>query len=129
MFWKNICFNYLRIKFHLRCASESASGSIYARVPNNPRLVICNYYEHALSSVFWLFQDSKYTKVLIMPLLHRILNMLEYVWICLNNAKLYLNISIVWMILFTFRTLHCFSRTYSMLWILLFYLLYRVHWT
>ena len=35
---------------------------------------------------FWIFQDSKYACVLNMPLLHRVLNMLNYAWICLNNS-------------------------------------------
>ena len=41
---------------------------------------------------FWIFQDSKYARVLNMPRLHRILNVLEYTWICLNDDRIYVNI-------------------------------------
>ena len=42
--------------------------------------------------VFWIVQDSKYAKVLNVPWLHRIPNMHEYAWLCLNNAKICVNI-------------------------------------
>ena len=45
---------------------------------------------------FCLFQDSKYAKALNMPRLHRMLNIIEYVWICLNIARIYVNILTAW---------------------------------
>ena len=43
-------------------------------------------------AVFWIFQDSKYGKVPNLPWLHRIPNMHEYAGICLNNAKICVNV-------------------------------------
>ena len=42
---------------------------------------------------FWICTDCKYGRVLNMQQLHRVLNTLQYVWIRLNKAWIWLNIS------------------------------------
>ena len=72
---------------------------------------------------FYIWQASEYSRILnmpgVMPRLHRVLNKLEYAWICLNNARICVNISIVWMILFTYGTLTASRKLISIHWMLL----------
>ena len=73
--------NYSRI-----AVSQSAPLQMFdkvRRVLNNPGFWIC--------LLFWMFQSFGYTRILNMPRLHRVqnmldqfLNMLDYFWKCLN---------------------------------------------
>ena len=40
---------------------------------------------------FWIYQDFKYTRALNVLRLHMVLNILEYPWIRLNNARMSVN--------------------------------------
>ena len=85
---------------------------------------ILNIHLVLYMSGFWIFQYSKYARVLNMLRWHRFLNMLKYVWITLEYVSIFY---IVWTILFTYRTMYCFQRTYLCL-KASFYLLHLVHW-
>ena len=84
--------------------SEYASGPKYIKILNMVGFSISKSY-----TVFWICQnmpwqsseyilgskcqDSKYGRVLNMQELHRVLNMAQYGWICLNRMWICLNMS------------------------------------